>query len=190
MKNFNKFNKTLKQVGLAFLLLTIFFLLAACEKTSSTPSEGPQFMFVQTADDKKVDAEAMTLRLVNVNQQTLYFSDRPQRIAGHLKMNEYLEEWTMEAGKDNLASDPPNATLSVYEPGNADNTVVVVELNNPLVEGADIIYNYKIIEGTMPASGGASALFIDKIGVGGGVGGGVGVGYHGVGVGARGPGVR
>lgn len=45
-----------------------------------------------------------------------------------------------------------------------------------------MIYNYKIIEGTMPASGGASALFIDKIGVG--------VGYHGVGVGARGPGVR
>ena len=38
----------------------------------------------------------------------------------------------------------------------------------------------------MPASGGASALFIDKIGVGGGVG----VGFHGVGVGVRGPGVR
>jgi hypothetical protein len=41
-----------------------------------------QLMFVQTADDK-------TLRLVNVGQQTLYFSDRPVRIAGHLSMSAY-----------------------------------------------------------------------------------------------------
>jgi len=38
----------------------------------------------------------------------------------------------------------------------------------------------------MPAKSGATALFIDWIGVGGGVG----VGYHGVGVGVRGLGVR
>lgn len=184
MINFSEFNKSQKHIGFALLLLVVVLLVAACEKKSAASSEEPQFMFVQTSDDIKVDAEEMTLRLVKVNQQTLYFSDRPQRIAGHLKMSDYLEEWTMKAGKDNLASDPPNATLSVYEPGNPDNTTVVVEIKNPVVDGADIIYNYKILEGTMPASGGASALFIDKIGVGGGVG----VGYHGVGVGARGPG--
>jgi hypothetical protein len=38
----------------------------------------------------------------------------------------------------------------------------------------------------MPKAGGAAALFIDWIGVGGGVG----VGFHGVGVGFRGPGFR
>ena len=41
-----------------------------------------QLMFVQTAEDLKVDADKKTLRLVKVNQQTLYFSDRPVRIAG------------------------------------------------------------------------------------------------------------
>ena len=145
MKNFSGFNVNLKQICSALLLLTVMLLMAACEKASDNSSEGPQFMFVQTAEDIMIDPEAMTLRLVNVNQQTLYFSDRPQRIAGHLKLNEYLEEWTMKAGKDNLASDPPNATLSVYEPGNPDNSVVVVEINNPVVEGADIIYNYKLL---------------------------------------------
>lgn len=148
-------------------------------------SEEPQFMFVQIAEYIKVDTSERTLRLVKVAQQTLYFTDRPQRIAGHLKMDDYLKEWTAKAGKDNFGEDPPNATLSVYEQGKSDNTVVVIEITNPVIEGSDLIYNYKILEGEMPASGGAASLFIDWIGPGGGVG----AGFHGVGVGRRGPGV-
>ena len=144
----------------------------------------PMFMFVHTSDGLKVDPTAKTLRLVNVNQQALYFSDRPVRVAGHLKMDDYLQEWTK--GKDNFGEDPPNATLSVYEPGQGDNTLVVVELTNPVVDGEDLVYTYKLIDGTMPENGDATSLFIDWIGPGGGVG----VGFHGVGVGRRGPGVR
>jgi hypothetical protein len=157
--------------------------LAACSMTSTAGA--PQLMFVHSAEDLKVDPAAGTFRLVKVTQQTLYFSDRPQRIAGHLTMTDYLKEWTSAAGKDNFGADPPNAALSVYEPGQADNTLVVVKITNPVVDGADLIYSYKIIKGTMPARGGATSLFIDWIGVGGGVG----RGYRGVGVGARGPGV-
>jgi hypothetical protein len=143
-------------------------------------------MFVQSAEDLKVDPATSTFRLVKVNQQTLYFSDRPQRIAGHIKMADYLTEWTAKAGKDNFGADPPNATLSVYEPGQAENTLVVVKITTPVVDGADLLYSYRIIDGTMPANGGATSLFIDWVGLGGGVG----AGFHGVGVGGRGPGVR
>ena len=143
-------------------------------------------MFVQIAEDLKADTAAKTIRLVKVGQQTLYFADRPERIAGHIKMADYLTEWTAKAGKDNFAKDPPNATLSVYEPGQANNKVAVITISNPKVDGADLVYDYKFIDGTVPASGGATSLFIDWIGVGGGVG----VGFHGVGVGARGPGIR
>ena len=93
--------------------------MAAFATTSTTASDAPQLMFVQSAEDLKVDPAKSTFRLVKVNQQTLYFSDRPQRIAGHLKMADYLKEWTAKAGKDNFGADPPNATLSVYEPGQA-----------------------------------------------------------------------
>jgi len=105
-------------------------------------------MFVQTADDFKADGQ--TLRLVNVGRQTLYFSDRPVRIAGHLTMPAYLDEWKAGAGPDNFASDPPNATLSVYESGSHDNTLAVVEISQPVIEGNDLVYSYKLIEGTMP----------------------------------------
>ena len=150
------------------------------------PKQQAQLMFVQVAEDMKVDAAAKTLRLVKVGQQTLYFSDRPVRIAGHLKMSEFLDEWTSKAGKDNFGADPPNAVLSVYEPGQDDSTLVVVEISHPKIDGADMVYDYKLIKGKLPASGGQTALFIDWVGAGGGVG----AGFHGAGVGARGPGVR
>lgn len=143
-----------------------------------------QLMFVQVADDMKADST--TLRLVGVAQQTLYFSDRPVRTAGHLTMAGYLDEWKATEGPDNFGSDPPNATLSVYEPGQAMNSLAVIVISHPVVDGRDLVYSYKLIQGTMPQNGGATSLFIDWIGVGGGVG----VGFHGVGAGARGVGRR
>jgi len=89
-------------------------------------------------------------------------------------------------GPDNFAKNPPNATLSVYQPGKRENTLTVVTITEPKTDGRDLVYSYKLIEGTVPESGGATALFIDWIGVGGGVR----PGFHGVGVGARGVGWR
>jgi len=181
MKVVNKFYKFL-----AAFLFGMAMLSTAVGQTAPPTSSKTQLMFVQSADDLKVDPAKNTFRLVKVNQQTLYFSDRPERIAGHMKMDQYLAEWSKAEGPDNFSSDPPNAILSVYEPGKNDNTVVVVKISHPVVDGNDILYSYKIIKGTMPGSGGPTALFIDSIGVGGGVG----AGYHGVGVGGRGVGAR
>lgn len=155
--------------------------------TGASADDGkPMLMFVQVADDVRVNATAQTFRLVNVAQQTIYFADRPERIGGHIKMSDYLAEWTSEGGADNFGVDKPNATLSVYEPRQAKNTVAVITISNPKADGADLVYNFKLIEGTLPAEGGATSLFIDWIGVGGGVG----PGFHGVGVGRRGFGWR
>jgi hypothetical protein len=143
-----------------------------------------QLMFVQSAESMKADDK--TLRLVNASPQTIYFSDRPQRVAGHVTMPAYLEEWTAAAGPNNFAKNPPNATLSVYESGQRTNTLTVVVISQPVAEGKDLVYSYKLIEGKMPTAGGATSLFIDWIGPGGGVG----PGFHGVGVGGRGVGWR
>ena len=185
MKIVSKCYGSVSRVCLVLLLAAAVLSLAACATTSTGSSGAPQLMFVQSADDLKVDPARSTFRVVKVSQQTLYFSERPQRLAGHLTMADYLKEWTAAAGKDNFGADPPNAALSVYEPGQANNTLVVVKITNPVVDGADLVYTFKIIKGTMPAGGGATSLFIDWIGVGGGVG----RGFHGVGVGRRGPGV-
>jgi hypothetical protein len=141
-------------------------------------------MFVQSAESLKADDK--TLRLVNLSPQTIWFTDRPVRKAGHVTTANYMKEWTAAAGKDNFSNDPPNATLSVYEAGKSNNTLTVVEIFDPVLQGKDLVYRYKLIEGKVPTSGGATALFIDWIGPGGGVG----AGFHGVGAGGRGVGVR
>jgi len=143
-----------------------------------------QLMFVQSAESFKADDK--TLRLVNVSPQTVWFTDRPVRQAGHVTMPNYMKEWTAAAGSDNFSKDPPNATLSVYEASKTDNTLTVVEIFDPVIQGKDLVYKYKLIEGKVPTEGGATALFIDWIGPGGGVG----AGFHGVGAGGRGVGVR
>lgn len=143
-----------------------------------------QLMFVQSADSLKADDK--TLRLVNVSPQAIWFSDRPVRQAGHMSLKDYMKEWTAAAGPNNFSKDPPNATLSVFQPGKDENSLTVVEISEPKVEGKDLVYTYKLIEGQMPKTGAAPSLFIDWIGVGGGVG----PGFHGVGVGRRGVGWR
>ncbi len=186
-------NSTTSALVLTTALLTItglgFPVISSAQskptKQETASDQKVQLMFVQTSEDFKVNSKDKTLRLVNVNPQTLYFSDRPKRVAGNLTMPAYFDEWTAKAGPDNFKNDPPNATLSVYEGSNKENTLAVIEISNPVMEGKDLIYKYKVIEGEMPKSGGATALFIDWIGAGGGVG----PGFHGVGAGTRGVGL-
>ena len=114
MKNFSELYKSLNHARLVSLLAPVLLAIGVSAITGCASRPEAQLMFVQSAEDLKVDPATSTFRLVKVNQQTLYFSDRPQRIAGHLKMADYLEEWTAKAGKDNFGEDPPNATLSIY----------------------------------------------------------------------------
>ncbi len=158
--------------------------LSAWLSPALAADEKVQLMFVQSAESLKADDK--TLRLVNVSPQTIWFTDRPVRKAGHVTMANYMKEWTAAAGKDNFSKDPPNATLSVYEAGQSDNTLTVVEIFDPVMQGKDLVYRYKLIEGKVPRNGGATSLFIDWIGPGGGVG----AGFHGVGAGGRGVGLR
>ena len=191
MRNSEQLTKSLKRfrytlfLGVAAMAITSWGMPNISVAQTTPAQEKVQLMFVQTAEDIQVDPVTKTIRLVNVNKQTLYFSDRPNRIAGNLTMAAYMDEWTARAGKDNFANDPPNATLSVYEPGRQDNTIVVVEISNPVIDGKDLIYSYKLIEGTLHKTGGATSLFIDWIGVGGGVG----PGFYGVGAGTLGVGL-
>jgi hypothetical protein len=160
--------KSYRNLSILIALAAAFTLsllpMGRAEEKKKTDETKVQLMFVQTADDLKADGD--TLRLVNVGQQTLYFSDRPVRVAGHLTMPAYMDEWKAGEGPDNFSSDPPNATLSVYESGNHENTLAVVEISHPVIDGKDLIYHYKMISGKMPKAGGATALFIDWIGVG------------------------
>jgi hypothetical protein len=128
------------------------------EQAPATASHEVEYLFVLTAESAAL-ADGV-LKMGDVNPATLYFSDRPDRIAGHQATEEFVAEWGV--GDDNFASNPPNATLSVLS-GTEPQDVVVV-LSEPRLEDGDLLFNVSVIEGNPELAGGANSLFIDIIG--------------------------
>lgn len=119
------------------------------------------FLFVQTADGMAFDAETGTLTLSGVSPVTLFFSDRPERIAGNMSTTKFIPFWS--EGKDSFLSDPPNADLSIMENGTLRQTVVV--LRDPKLDGDRLSYQVSIVDGEMPVTGAEVSVFIDVIGM-------------------------
>jgi len=126
---------------------------AAQDATPAAPEEPyrPTFLFVQLAEAgswaPKPDAPGMyTLRLTGVSSQTLYFSDRPDRIVGAVPNAAFLE------GLGFTPETPPNAAAVVRTPeGTRD--VLVIELSNPVLnqtfgddETISLQYDARVLE--------------------------------------------
>ena len=158
-----------KLTFLATSLLTALIALPhwGWAQNHTAPETTLQVLFVQNGAGVVFDKNASTLRLKNVSNSTLWFSDRPERLAGQIPTREeFVPKWKeLREGKDSFVKDPPNAVVSVLEVGQADLQNVVVKLQNPRMEGDDLIYDITVIEGTPPTVAGATALFIDIFGV-------------------------
>jgi hypothetical protein len=136
--------------------------VSAAAQGASTAMQQVQLLFVQNGTAMAV--EGKTLRLRNVSNSTVFFTDRPVRMAGHIHTRqEFLKLWS--EGPDSFAKNPPNATLSFVEANRPDLIDVVVTLRNPRMQGNDLLYDITVVSGTPPAKAGAAVLFIDIFGV-------------------------
>jgi len=115
-------------------------------------------LFVQTAGGMAYHDGKLTLH--DLAPTTLFFSDRPDRVTGHISSEEFVDSW--DKGPDSFASNPPNAVLSVFHPDGVSD--VVVEITEPKLWKGQLKYTVTILDGEMPASGGPNSLFIDIIG--------------------------
>jgi len=123
--------------------------------------ETEESMFVQTAQG--IESAGGTLTLRGVTPSTLYFSDRPQRVVGHMSTADFVDLWAI--GDNSFESDPPNAVLSFLEPGGEVPEDAVVVLTKPNLVGAgDLAYSIEVLEGEVPAHAGPVTLFIDPFG--------------------------
>jgi len=115
-------------------------------------------LFVQSAASMAYKNGRLILN--GIAPTTLMFSDRPKRVTGHLPTEEFLNSWG--DGEDSFADDPPNAVLSIFSEEEVNDVVVV--LQDPQIDGDRFSYQVEILDGEMPANGGANSLFIDVIG--------------------------
>lgn len=133
----------------------------AMAEAAATATKQADFLFVQTSRGMSFDKATSKLTLHDVSPITLFFSDRPERIAGNMKTTAFVPFWS--TGKDSFLSDPPNADISILE-GESLRQVVVV-LQSPALSGNDLTYTVKVLEGELPRSGADVSVFIDVIGM-------------------------
>ena len=139
-------------------LTQVGFMPNAAQAVENTKKA--DLLFVQNAKDVTVDGGKLILK--GIGPTVLFFSDRPERIAGHMTNERYLKLWR-EDGKDSFLVDPPNATVSVF--ADETETNLVVTLRNPQFTGDDLSYDISVIQGKLPDKGGPCSVFIDIIGM-------------------------
>ena len=123
--------------------------------------ETEQSMFVQTAQGIESDGQSLTLR--GITPSTLYFSDRPERVVGHMSTADFVGLWAI--GDNSFETDPPNAVLAFLEPDADAPDDAVVVLKEPKLDGCgDLVYSIEPLEGTVPTHAGPVTLFIDPFG--------------------------
>jgi hypothetical protein len=137
----------------AALTICLFATAQAEEK-----SEMAELLFVQNSHDVSLEKGRLTLK--KVGPTTIFFTDRPQRTAGHMTTKDFVDDWGV--GENSFADNPPNASLSIF--GQDEIIDIVVTLKNPRFEGDNLIYDIAVLEEDVGPISGESSLFIDPIG--------------------------
>jgi len=113
------------------------------------------FFFVVNARSGSLQGDVLVMQDVPA---VIYVSNRPQRTAGLIDVQEFLAYWTDPSDTD-FASDPPNAALSFLS---AEFDDAVVELRAAERIGDDTHFTIRLIDGSLPTGDfGPAVLFID-----------------------------
>ena len=144
-----------------FLAASVLTAAGISTRTFADDDKTVDYLLVQTSKGMTFDKATNTLSLIGVSPITLFFADRPERIAGNMKTSAFIPFWSH--GKDSFAKDPPNADVSILE-GEELRQVVAV-LRDPVLRAGTLTYTVKILQGEMPEKGADVSVFIDIIGM-------------------------
>jgi hypothetical protein len=146
-------------IPLVAITLAVFSISTAAAEDEATGGETVDFLFVQYAKSVKLADGKLTMN--GIQPETLYFSDRPDRVVGRLATKKFVE-YLWKEGEDSFVKNPPNAVLVVMsEPVPLD---LVVVLKEPVLNGDTLVYKVEVLDGPSSGEGKANALFIDVVG--------------------------
>ena len=140
------------------VFIGLLSMIATAGIASETGADGVKYLFVQSA--QSLDVNDGKIILNNIAESAIYFSDRPERIAGHMTIENFVDIWTV--GDDSFQLSNPNAALSFLD--DEKDEVVIVVLSHPVLHSGNLTYDVTVLDGELPSKGGACSLFIDVIG--------------------------
>ncbi|HET9662328.1 MAG TPA: hypothetical protein VFP05_18520 [Thermomicrobiales bacterium] len=140
---------------------------AAAQSGTPEASDEVELLFVQAAGSGTLTPsdQGSTLSFRHDTGQTIYFSDRPERLTGLLPTAELVAQWPFED------ESPPNAALAISNTEDSSAQVFVGVLSNPVWDAgsATLSYGFWMLSDDIPAgsptpvpsSFDAATLFID-----------------------------
>lgn len=159
------------------VLLSVLVVSCASTPSSTAPKSAPvSLLYVQTASSGTFEPVAGSVnkyRLVlnGVSPSVAYFSDRPNRMAGHTSTNEFLKGIGFGGKLD------PNAAIDIHE-GSADADLIIATLDKPAYDAPSATLSYEVsiletprqglaifskrMDKRLPPRFGTVALFIDS----------------------------
>lgn len=120
-------------------------VLAGCAQQPPEAPAEPRFLFVQDADAGTAAPTGdghFLLSLTGIDEETLWFMDRPDRHAGILPTRNFVAAW--DDGNDSFASDPPNAAVLVHNDTTGERDVYIVELADPAFDEESGVLQYRV----------------------------------------------
>jgi hypothetical protein len=122
-------------------------LALAAMKVRAQPPEEIVALFVQSAQAMEFATDTKVLLLHGISPQTIFFSDRPERVAGNMTTAHFVPFWS--TGKDSFLKNPPNADISVFKNGQLRQ--IVAELSEPRLDGDTLSYTIvRVLGGPSP----------------------------------------
>jgi hypothetical protein len=115
----------------------------------------------------QVNATTNTLSLSNVSNDTILFSDRPERIVEIVSTSDFVGNWT--AGPDSFAADATNDALIVENIESGQLETTIVESFNPVYDTNTNTLTYTIAAAEnatsieLPSEFGQSVLVMDAV---------------------------
>jgi hypothetical protein len=142
------------------LIATALALVAAypAARLAYAQAAKPSFLFVQSA--QKIDYKDGVMTLHDVPSQTIFFTDRPNRVVGNLPTERFVARWAEDKSPGGFAVNPPNAAVTLFQPEGAK--TAIVELTNPRLDGNKLSYDVKVLQGIASAQPSQGVVFIDN----------------------------
>jgi len=143
----------MKKILLLWILIVLAFPLVSLSAHSVNNTDNtPRYLFVVSVKSGTFMGNQLVVKAM---PQVIYFSDRPDHIAGHVRMKHFITAWD----QDELKSSPPNATISIISEDSVNN--VVIEIQNAQIKNNYVVFTIKVLEGTLPKAFGVASIFID-----------------------------
>jgi hypothetical protein len=128
-------------------------LLAGGLSASAEEAAKPSWMYVLTAG--KMTYANGKLTLGRFDRTTLAFSERPFRMAHHVRTASFISTWA----HDSKPSGKPNGSIAMTaagQPGTA-----AIELQHPRIGRNGLTFDVAVLDGKIPASATSVSLFVD-----------------------------